>query len=75
MASETKIESSAEIKKADAAGDERKFYTVCFEGDVRSMAKNIFQMVGPFGTVIVVGTGNEFEESDKLRAAIAKATS
>lgn len=52
---------------------ERKFYTVCFEGDIRSMAKNIFQKVGPFGEVIVVGVGNEFEKTDRLCEALSKA--
>lgn len=50
-----------------------KFYTVCFEGDPRTAAGNLFQVVSPFGTVVAIGIGNEFEESDRLRDELAKA--
>jgi hypothetical protein len=31
------------------------------------MAKNLFQIVSPFGEVVAIGIGNEFEASDALR--------
>lgn len=47
-----------------------KSYTVIFEGDIREMGKNLFQIISPFGEVIGCGVGNAFAKNDRLRAAI-----
>jgi hypothetical protein len=56
---------SRDMSEANKPAEE--FYTVCFKGNPREMAKNLFQIVSPFGEVVAIGIGNEFEASDALR--------
>lgn len=50
--------------------DDPKFYTVVFEGDVRSISENLFKVVSPFGKVSTIGIGDVFEERDHLEARV-----
>lgn len=52
--------------------DERQFFTVCFEGDIRSVRGNLFKVVSPFGKVAVIGVGNEFAARDQLAEALER---
>lgn len=54
------------------AEPERHFYTVCFEGDVKTIVQHLFEVLEPYGLVVVIGTGNEFELTDALRAELAQ---
>lgn len=48
---------------------ETNYFTVCFEGDVRSLS-NPFNIGSAFGKPTTIGIGDAFEELDRYRETL-----
>lgn len=49
---------------------ENHYFTVVFSNNVRSLAKNPFEIVSEFGTVVGIGIGDVMGERDRYYEAL-----
>lgn len=51
--------------------NDKKFFTVVFEGDIGSFKDNPLKVVTPFGTPLIIARGNALDDLDRLKDEIA----
>lgn len=51
-----------------------EYFTLVFRGDIRKLKVNPLTAETPFGTAIIVGIGNAFEELDAIREKLEENT-
>lgn len=47
-----------------------EYFTLVFKGDIRTFEKNPLRTETPFGTPIIAGIGNAWDEVDQLQAKL-----